>query len=128
MKKQLVVTILATLFTAGCIRYIDNKTYSEFKHPLPKEIRCCLGDTTLSPEEGKLLSDFELYRCAEILYQEAEIDCSRGSYHLAEKLCDDALLNMDSLSDKRKDTLEYKTLREEIETLHSGITRHNHCR
>lgn len=122
------VTLAATLFTAGCVRYLENGTYSGFKHPLPRELSSCIGEKTLSPEEDKPLSDFGLYRCAEALYQWAQTDCSQGNYLLAEQLCGDALDNLDALSDKRKQTPGYETLRGEVETFKMGIQQQSHCR
>jgi hypothetical protein len=129
MRKGLaMVTLAATLFTAGCIRYFNNGTYSGFKHPLPRELSSCIGESTLSSKPERTLSDFEFYNCAEALYKWAQTDCSQGNNLIAEKLCDDALGNLDALSDERKQTLEYKALKGEIDNFKVGIEQQNHCR
>jgi hypothetical protein len=129
MRNGLVIlTLAATLFTAGCIRYLNNGTYSDFKHPLPAGIESCLGETTLSPGFQETLSDSELYGCAKALYIWAETDCSLGNYFVAEQHCGDALENLDALSDKQKQTPDYETLKERIENLKMGIEQQGYCR
>lgn len=119
------LALIAGTIPFSCPRYIQDGTYKGFKHPLPKNIEHCLGETTLS--YNKNIMPEELYSCAQFLYSQAQdFDCPMHNKLTVEELCDDALLNINAIpKDKMKE--EYLVLKNKIKILKNNSFQNNYC-